>query len=70
MESKRPLGVKICCVIAILHGLIQLYVYLNSTKLAGDFIMKPIYLCIAISYLLSGMFLLRTKNWARILFIW
>jgi hypothetical protein len=63
--KQRPSGVTMWSIFAITLCLIQLYAYL---RMPYDF-MGLLNICIATSFLISGIFLLRLKNWARILFI-
>jgi len=70
MENKRLIGIKVCGITALLFSLFFLFV---CFPLAGfpkiDWEVTGINLIIAMSFGISGIFLIRLKNWARILFL-
>ena len=70
MEKKRSVGVFVCGIIAIVISLYLLYAYITLSDMPPpdriSLIMPGI---IAISFFISGIFILRLKNWARILFM-
>ncbi len=77
MEKKRSLGIIICGLLAIIIGLLELYgclefynwSSLDKELLQLDSLKLVTFIIIAISFLVSGIFILKLRNWARILFM-
>jgi hypothetical protein len=70
MVKKRSAGVTIVGVYAIIISFFLLYIYISVILLPSvNFIAPLMNIIIAISIGMSGIFILRLKNWARILFI-
>jgi hypothetical protein len=68
MEKKMSAGIAAVGIYAIIISFFLLYVYISLMLLpSGKFLVLLIPIIIAISIGLSGIFILRLKNWARIL---
>jgi len=66
---KRPVGVVVFGIIAIIIGSIIFYSIIPLTKFTYPFYLHSLpYFIVAILFILSGVGILKLKNWARILF--
>jgi len=70
MEKKHLMGIKACGIEALLISLLLLFAYFSLLALPSmnlRFLIIPI--SIAIGFGVSGIFIFKLKNWARILFM-
>ena len=71
MEKKRPVGILIVGITGIILGFIKLR--LNLSLLPGLFFKQPLIsvgVIFSASILFSSIFILKHRNWARLLFIY
>jgi len=65
MEKKRSVGVMVFGILALLFS----FAYLTEISILSKVLDTKIVVLMGFGFLISGIFLLKLKNWARILFL-
>lgn len=73
MEKKRTVGVIVFGIIGISIGLAAILIHVIINQNSSSWSLSPFslpYLIAAINFIVSGISMLKLRNWGRILFLW